>query len=64
MTDSVRIRLNHSKSNQEKGLYLLLLNGGFYSDNEYEFVVSKSFLSFLKKKKVMYEELPLKKNDA
>lgn len=59
--DYVRIKLNHSKKNKDKGFYLLMTNCNMYSDADDEFIIERQFLKLLKKNKITYDVLSLSK---
>jgi len=55
----VRIRLNQSKDNKDRGFYILLTNGSTYSNKVDEFVIDEKLLSKLDHDKILYDRLPL-----
>lgn len=55
----VRIRLNYSKENNDKGFYILLTNGSTYSNKVDEFVIDEKLLSKLEDNHILYDRLPL-----
>lgn len=58
MTNQIRIKLNHSKENQEKGFYTLITSGtSIFSDKKDEFNVSPKALNILKKKGIHFEPI-------
>lgn len=61
MTNYIRIKINTSKANKEKGFYLLMTNGNTYSDVKDEYVIEKRFLEILNKNKIHYTTVSNKK---
>ena len=56
MNNQIRIKLNHTKENQEKGFYTLITSGtSVFSNKKDEFNVSPKALNLLKEKKIQFE---------
>lgn len=56
MTNQIRIKLNNSKENQEKGFYTLVTSGtSVFSNKKDEFTISPKALDILKERKIHFE---------